>query len=168
MTTRRTKVVFILALVLGVAVALSLYSLLRHPVAGRLAIPDPFIICGHRIQMPATVGFVDGLADGGSMIFGIEDTSGKVYCVVCFFDGRTSTAEPVDYFRILKFSEGVPKYDGTSVPILTEITDNPDLVRNILFYCMKDAGFHGSDYQREMALQLYPSLYQRYVRWWNP
>jgi len=163
--TRRTTVVFAMLLVLGAVIALTSYVVVRHPIPARMAIPNPFIICGHRIQLPADAAIVDGLADGGSMIFGIKDAAGKTYGVVCFFDGRTSPTKPVDRFRSLKFSDGIPNFDGAAEPMLAEITDNPEQVRNFLFYRIKDAGFFGSDYQREMALQLYPSLYQRYVLW---
>lgn len=158
---KRTLPFCSLLLVFGVVVGFSLFAVMRHPMPGKMELAEPLVICGHRIQLPVSyVGYADGLLDGGTMIFGIKDGAGEIYGVVCMF-GNSG-----DNFRVLKFSKGLPIYDGTSDPVLTEITDNPEQVRNFIFHSMKSANFHNDNQQHANALNLYPSLYQRFM-WRN-
>jgi hypothetical protein len=147
---------YVLLLVLVALIALAVGMVFRHPIPAPLTPSDPVEICGQPLHLPLEVGYVDGLLDGGTMIFAAKDAAGKVYGFVCQY-GRGA-----DRFRLLSFSVGVPVYDGTTNPTLTAIIANEPLVRNLLYHSMAAAGFHGSRTEKAMAQQLYPSVFERY------
>ena len=67
-------------------------------------------------------------------------------------------------FQNLLLYTGFPAFDGQNNPQSEEITDNVELIRNVLYYTMKKSGFHGSETEFLHAQSLYPDLFTRFAR----
>ena len=139
-------------------IALALLTVWYHPIPDESPHRGDLIIEGQVVKAPFDVMYVDGLMDGGTMIFGLKAADGAIFSVICEFgDSRQR-------FQTLRFSQGLPLYDGVTEPVLTEILHDRELIRNVLYYSMKKKGFHDSHWERSCAKSLYPNLYERYVR----
>ena len=98
-------------------IAIGLALVLRHPIPNEIKSIGDLSVAHHVIKAPFEVGYVDSLADGGSMIFCIKDANSTVFAVVCEFGDRDHR------FQKLQFHEGMPVFDGQTQPVLTENED---------------------------------------------
>ena len=139
-------------------IALALLILWYHPIPDESPHRGDLTMAGQVVKAPFDVMYVTGLMDGGTMIFGVKDADGAIFSVICEYGSSSQR------FQTLRFSRGIPLYDGVTEPVLTEIVHDRELIRNVLYYTMKGKGFHGSDQERSCAKSLYPNWYERCVR----
>jgi hypothetical protein len=145
------------ALVLG-AVLAGCWAFFRHPVPPEVVLTGPWSIRGTPIAAPFEVRFLDTILDGGSMQFLIKDGQGKITVVMCLWERGASAYQRLVFYPVVPFPDG-PE------PEPLEITDDSDLVRNVLFHAMAHRDFHGRAPEWLNAHQLYPSRFDR-LRFW--